>query len=242
MGGHEVRFSACPVAARCGRVDRAIPGRRVTRAASGGDDGGDHGGRHQHALTAMTPRSAALAARERLACACRRRTARSPRRRTAPPAMKNGAFEGSLGLLGGDLEQRQQHRRGSLPDDLPFAARTRRSRGAAFVAALGRLDLAVVVAAEVRDGRRAARPARSSVMNDSWAIGRPGAEHDRDRVRFVELERQRALPARVAEAGRRVDDRARGARASSCPRCARRRRRAARPTPGCARGRTRPGG
>ena len=40
----------------------------------------------------------------------------------------------------------------------------------------------------------------------SCAIGRPGPQLDRHAREVVELQRQRALPARVAEAGGRVDD------------------------------------
>ena len=68
-------------------------------------------------------------------------------------------------------------------------------------------------------------------MNESWAIGRPGQSLIGTRVEVVELQRQRALPARVAEAGGRVDDQAEAPERATCPRCARRCRRAARPTP-----------
>ena len=43
-------------------------------------------------------------------------------------------------------------------------------------------------------------------MNDSCAISSPGIELDRHAGQVVELERQRPLPARVAEAGGRVHD------------------------------------
>ena len=78
-------------------------------------------------------------------------------------------------------------------------------RAGAVVARLGGLDLALVVAAELGVPVGALR---RPVERHERQLGdrQAGPQLDRDAREVVELERQRALPARVAEAGGRVDD------------------------------------
>ncbi len=69
----------------------------------------------------------------------------------------------------------------------------------------------------------------------------PVVERDRQVGDVGQLERQRALPARVHVAGRRVDEQPEAAQRATCPRGARPGRPAARPTRASGRARTRPG-
>ena len=110
---------------------------------------------------------------------------------------------------------------------------------AALVAALRGLDLAVVVAPEVR---MPVGPLGGRVERHERQLGdrQPGPQLDRDAGQVGDLERQRAGEPGVDEARGRMDDEPEARRGSSCPRCGRRRRRAARRAPPSGPGRTRP--
>ena len=165
--------SASTVRAPGDDARRRGPRPTAVRAGSGGDDGGRH--RAAATRTTLTADDAARLRRVAGNSAARMPTAASddgPARRAARRRCRTASWTA-----------RRPRRRGSSACSM--GANLSARRRAALVAALGRLDLPVVVASRARDGRRGARPARSSVMNDSWAIGLPGQSTIGTRVRLV---------------------------------------------------------
>ena len=76
--------------------------------------------------------------------------------------------------------------------------------------------------------RTGGRPAWSSCENEIWPIFIPGRQHDRQVGHVRQLEGELAVPARDRRSPQSSGSAGRAARASSCPRAARRCRRAAR--------------
>ena len=154
-----------------------------------------------------------------------RHRARSPRRRARRRRRRRASWSSPRRLFGGETMEGVQLTGGNLP----------------AVAALRRRRLALVVRAELRGAVGALR-GRVERHERQLRDRQPGVELDRDAREVVELEREGALPARVDEAGGGVDDQAEAPDRALALDRARRGRREARPTPACARGRTRRGG
>ena len=188
----------------------------------------DHDEHERLSMTARTPRSPREAGP---------REPDAPRGSTAH-SREHPARDVERGLRRLAAASSSDHRGGEPIRSRPSRSRRPVTRRSALIAALGRRALALVVAAELR---APVRPQRRAIERHERELRDRQArvQLDRDAREVVQLERQRPLPAGVAEAGRRVDDQTEAAELESCPRSGPRCRPAARPIRASARGRTR---
>src|SRR3954452_24343625 len=117
---------------------------------------------------------------------------------SAPPAMKNGVLDRSA-VSSAASRMVRSSMRGTLSSGA--------ARGAALVSGLRRLELPVVVAADLR---MPVRPLRGRVERHERELRDRlrGVQLDRDPRQVRDLKRQRAAPPGVHEARGRVDDEA----------------------------------
>ena len=231
------RSSACARAQLLPALMDGTPPRRARSRRQRGErrrrrHGGQRRGPARRPPSRRRGRAARAGAKRLVARGCRRETTTRPDARAGRRDVERRLVGLLASCLGGEGDERVQH---------GGRATGRGAAGAHRSATPVAADLALVVASRAPPSRTGRSAGASSVMNDSCAIGSPGVELDRDAREVGELERQRALPARVARSRRWRGRSARGGRASTCPRSARRCRRAARPTPACGRGTNSPG-
>ena len=187
-GGELVRASAAQV--RAWAREYGLELRYEVSTARG------HRRHHEHRADGHHAARAALAAGELRAAQADEAEDHGPDGEHAAEHVEGGL--GGLGLLGGQDEQRVDHG--------PRAYRTWPCR-TALVAALGRLDLALVVPAQIRVP---VRPLGGTVEGHERQLGdrlaRP--QDDRDPRQVGDLERQRPGEPGVHEPGGGVDDQA----------------------------------